>query len=142
MPPSTTSTDGPTALRGQTEDLEAIDRPRGETAAADAQLAPGRYLVVERGGDRRHLALTRQITHLGRGFAATLQLEDPGVSRRHALVVQRRGSVRILDDRSANGTWVNGRRVFDAELHDGDVIVLGRALLVYREVPAKPAQAA
>jgi pSer/pThr/pTyr-binding forkhead associated (FHA) protein len=53
--------------------------------------------------------------------------------------VQRRGGVRILDDRSANGTWVNGRRVFDAELHDGDVIVLGRALLVYRERPAQAA---
>ena len=44
--------------------------------------------------------------------------------------------MRILDDRSANGTWVNGRRVFDAELHDGDVIVMGRAVLVYRELLA------
>jgi pSer/pThr/pTyr-binding forkhead associated (FHA) protein len=134
-----TPIDGRITLRGQTEDLEAIDRPHGEGAAADAPLAPGRYLIVERCGDTRQLALTRQVTHLGRGFAATLQLEDPGVSRRHALVVQRRGSVRILDDRSANGTWVNGRRVFDAELHDGDVIVLGRALLVYRELPAQAA---
>jgi pSer/pThr/pTyr-binding forkhead associated (FHA) protein len=82
------------------------------------------------------LALTRPITHVGRGFAATLQLEDPGVSRRHAIVLQRRGVVRILDDRSANGTWLNGGRVFDAELRDGDVIVVGRVVLVYREVLA------
>jgi len=137
MPLPATPIEGRIALRGQTEDLEAIDRPRGEATAADAlSSSPGRYLIVERGGDSRRLALTRQVTHLGRGFGATLQLEDPGVSRRHALVVQRRGSVRILDDRSANGTWVNGRRVFDAELHDGDVIVLGRALLVYRELLA------
>ena len=121
---------------GQTEDVEAIDHPHADADAADAPLRPGRYLVVEQGGETRRLALTRQVTHLGRGFAATLQLEDPGVSRRHAIVVQRLGSVRILDDRSANGTWVNGRCVFDAELHDGDVIVLGRAVLVYRELLA------
>jgi pSer/pThr/pTyr-binding forkhead associated (FHA) protein len=134
--PFHTTTDRRLASPGQTEDLEAIDRPRGKTDATDAPLGPGRYLLVEQGGDTRRLALTRQVTHLGRGFAATLQLEDPGVSRRHAIVVQRRGSVRILDDRSVNGTWVNGLRVFDAELHDGDVIVVGRAVLVYRDLRA------
>lgn len=136
--PLRTSIDRRVLSPGQTEDLEAIDRPRAEAGVTDAPLAPGRHLLVAQGGDTRRFALTRQITHLGRGFAATLQLEDAGVSRRHAIVVQRRGSVRILDDRSANGTWVNGRRVFDAELHDGDVIVLGRAVLVYRELPAPP----
>jgi pSer/pThr/pTyr-binding forkhead associated (FHA) protein len=131
-----TTTHRRTGAPGQTEDIEAIDRLHDEAETGDARLAPGRYLLVEQGGGPRRLALTRQVTHLGRGFAATLQLEDPGVSRRHAIVVQRRGSVRILDDRSANGTWVNGSRVFDAELHDGDVIVLGRAVLVYRELLA------
>jgi pSer/pThr/pTyr-binding forkhead associated (FHA) protein len=124
------------AARGLTEDLEAIDRPQADADTPDASLVPGRHLLVEQGGELRRLALTRQVTHLGRGFAATLQLEDPGVSRRHAIVVQRRSGVRILDDRSANGTWVNGRRVSEAGLHDGDVVVLGRAVLVYRELPA------
>jgi pSer/pThr/pTyr-binding forkhead associated (FHA) protein len=136
MPLRAAPVDARIASRGQTEDLEALDRPRGAADGADSPLPPGRYLLVQQGGDTRRMALTRQVTHLGRGFAATLQLEDPGVSRRHALVVQRRGSVRILDDRSANGTWVNGRRVFEQELHDGDVIVMGRAVVVYRELPA------
>lgn len=120
----------------RTEALEAIDRPAADEASADAALDVGRWLLVEQGAGQRAFAITRPITHLGRGFGATLQLEDLGVSRRHAIVVQRRGRVRILDDRSANGTWVNGRRVFEAELRDGDVIVLGRAVLVYRELPA------
>jgi pSer/pThr/pTyr-binding forkhead associated (FHA) protein len=133
MTAGATPVDRRNLTRGRTEDLEAIDHPLAEAGAANVPLAPGRYLLVEQGGDVRAIALTRQITHLGRGFAATVQLEDPGVSRRHAIVVQRRGAARILDDRSANGTWVNDRRVFEAELHDGDVIVLGRAVLVYRE---------
>lgn len=128
----------------RTERLEAVDRPAGDETGGDAgALDVGRWLLVEQGAEQRAFALTRPVTHLGRGFGATLQLEDLGVSRRHAIVVQRRGGVRILDDRSANGTWVNGRRVSEAELHDGDVIVLGRAVLVYRELPgASPAQAA
>lgn len=122
-----------TAAFESTEALEAVDRP---VAASDTPAAPaesGRWLLLDQGGQQRAVALTRPITHLGRGFGATLQLEDAGVSRRHAIVVQRRGGARILDDRSANGTWVNGRRVLEAELRDGDVIVLGRAVLVYRE---------
>ncbi|MBS1869977.1 MAG: FHA domain-containing protein [Actinobacteria bacterium] len=123
----------PATRSGSTEQLEAIDRPLAEAGAPSGPLAPGRYLLVEEGGSVRAVALTRQVTHLGRGFAATLQLEDAGVSRRHAIVVQRRGGVRVLDDRSANGTWVNGRRVLEAELRDGDAIMLGRTVLVYRE---------
>ncbi len=136
MFPRATQTDRRAAARERTEALEAIDRPDGDAGAPAAPAGPGRYLVVERDGEEQHLALTRQVTHLGRGFGATLQLEDPGVSRRHAIVVQRRGCVRVLDDRSANGTWVNGQRVVEAELADGDVIVLGRVVLVYRELLA------
>ena len=43
-------------------------------------------------------------------------------------------SVRILDDRSANGTWVNGRRVAAADLRDGDVIIVGAVALTFREL--------
>jgi len=126
-----------------TEPLEAIDRPSGEHGADADAPGLGRWLLVTQGAERRTFALVHPITHLGRGFGATLQLEDLGVSRRHAIVVQRRGSVRILDDRSANGTWVNGRRIAETELRDGDVIVLGRAVLVYRELGgAPPAHAA
>jgi len=131
-----------TRARGQTEDLDALDRPAVAAGAPQPALAPGRYLLLEDGVGVRAIALTHQITHLGRGFAATVLLEDASVSRRHAIVVQRRGGVQILDDRSANGTWVNGRRVHEAELRDGDVIVLGRTQLVFRERVGSAAQAA
>ena len=75
-------------------------------------------------------------THVGRGFAVDVRLEDQSVSRRHAIVHQRPTGSRILDDRSANGTFVNGRRVTEAELRDGDVVVLGRVVLTYRDVVA------
>ena len=75
------------------------------------------------------------MTHVGRGFSADLRLEDQSVSRRHAVIVDAGDGVRILDDRSANGTFVNDHRVTDAVLHDRDAVRLGRVVLVYREVP-------
>jgi pSer/pThr/pTyr-binding forkhead associated (FHA) protein len=42
--------------------------------------------------------------------------------------------VRILDDRSTNGTLVNGRLVEAAELSDGDVLTLGSVVLTYVHV--------
>jgi pSer/pThr/pTyr-binding forkhead associated (FHA) protein len=74
------------------------------------------------------------VTHVGRGLSADLHLDEGSVSRRHAILVRRSSGARILDDRSANGTFVNGRRVTQADLHSGDVIVLGRVVLRYLEL--------
>ena len=131
----------PTLLRpttaAETERLDAL--PRMSHAARrrtipDGAAAPGRYLVVEDGGERRLLRLPAGPTHVGRGFGADLRLDDPAVSRRHAIVVSDDDGVRILDDRSANGTRVNGRCVARAVLADGDVIVVGRVALTYRDL--------
>jgi pSer/pThr/pTyr-binding forkhead associated (FHA) protein len=122
-----------------TDSLEPLERPVEQARSAPQETpAPGRHLAVEEGGGRRLLPLVHPIVHVGRGFGATIQLEDAGVSRRHAILIQRRGGVRILDDRSANGTFVNGRRISEAELHDGDVVVVGRTVLVYVEQEAAP----
>src|SRR5688500_16233316 len=92
-------------------------------------LARGRWLVY---GSRAY-GLTGDVTHVGRGVTADIRLDDHTVSARHAIVVLRADRLRILDDRSTNGTVVNGRRVNEAELHDGDVVVLGRVVLTYRD---------
>lgn len=55
-------------------------------------------------------------------------------SRRHAILLAGPSGTRILDDRSSNGTLVNGRRVQQADLSSGDEILLGRVLLRYIEV--------
>ena len=106
--------------------------PRGEVAprGGPPPLQRGRYLVY---GDEA-FALTADVTHVGRGVTADVRLDDHTVSARHAIAVLRAGRLRILDDRSTNGTVVNGRRVNEAELHDGDVVVLGRVVLTYRDV--------
>ncbi len=94
----------------------------------------GRYLSIEDGETARLLPLDRPITHIGRGLVADVRFEDSHVSRRHAIVAVRGNAVRILDDRSTGGTFVNGRPVTVAELADGDVVRVGRAVFRYAEV--------
>ena len=66
-------------------------------------------------------------TRIGRSGAADVRLDDPTVSRRHALVVLTEGGdLRALDDRSLNGLFVNGERVEWAPLSDADELEIGR----------------
>src|SRR5436190_12441975 len=51
-----------------------------------------------------------------------LPRDDPYFSRKHFLVEVNPPRCRLLDLKSRNGTWVNGRRVQAAELNDGDEI--------------------
>jgi pSer/pThr/pTyr-binding forkhead associated (FHA) protein len=116
-----------------TESIEPLRPEQAPPLSPPPPAVAGRHLILEQDGERRLLPLTRPITRIGRGFGSTIQLEDKTVSRRHAIVMQRGERVRLLDDRSSNGTFVNGRRVLEAELSDGDVVLLGRVVLVYRE---------
>jgi pSer/pThr/pTyr-binding forkhead associated (FHA) protein len=58
------------------------------------------------------------------------------VSRRHALLVRQPDGVRVLDDRSLNGVFVNGERVDARTLADGAEIVVGRYRLCFLDVVA------
>jgi hypothetical protein len=100
---------------------------------------PGRYLSIEHEDGTQLLALNRPITHIGRGLIADVRLEDATVSRRHAIVALRGEGARVLDDRSSNGTFVNGREVTVAHLSDGDVLRFGRVVFRYVEVSPRPA---
>ncbi len=91
----------------------------------------GEYLAVEAGAEVAVFRLPAGTLHIGRNPSAGLNLEDPTVSRRHALIVHDEHGTRILDDRSRNGVVVRGRRVGAATLHDGDVIELGRVRMHY-----------
>lgn len=70
--------------------------------------------------------LERGCHRVGRGVSAELRLDDPTVSRHHALIAVNPNGITIYDDRSTNGTFVNGERVDEAVLQDGDDIVVGR----------------
>jgi pSer/pThr/pTyr-binding forkhead associated (FHA) protein len=131
------------ATEGITERVDAVscldERVRRDaTPVAQVQLPkpvePGRYLEVQGPGETLLLRLERDVMRIGRGLAADLRLDENSVSRRHAVLVNDASGARVLDDRSSNGTFVNGRRVEQAALAHGDVLTLGRVVLRYLEV--------
>jgi pSer/pThr/pTyr-binding forkhead associated (FHA) protein len=99
--------------------------------------APGRYLAIEDGGEIVLFALGEregQTLRVGRSPACDIVLDDVSVSRRHAVIVHRGGRAVILDDRSLNGVFVNGERVGEAALSDGDGIAIGHVSARFHEV--------
>ncbi len=113
------------------------DRDRRRAQASMSRPAPGRYLAFEDGGEIVLFALGErdgQRLRIGRSPASDILLDDPSVSRRHAQVVHRGGRTVLLDDRSLNGLFVNGDRVGEAALSDGDAIMIGHVSLRYVEV--------
>jgi pSer/pThr/pTyr-binding forkhead associated (FHA) protein len=126
----------PTA-EGLTERVDAIaflDESTRRKAISERPSGPGRFLEVQGPGESLLIPLGAGVMHIGRGLSADLHLDEKSVSRRHAMLVQRPTGPRLLDDRSSNGTFVNGRRIVQADLHDGDVLVLGRVVLRYLEM--------
>jgi pSer/pThr/pTyr-binding forkhead associated (FHA) protein len=103
---------------------------------------PGEYLAFDDDGGLRVVPLTREWTRIGRSLAADVRFDDPTVSRRHALLVRQADGVRVLDDRSLNGVFVNGQRVDWRVVHDGDVILVGRYRLTFLVVPPSAPAAA
>src|SRR5690348_14809010 len=132
---SPTVTSSP-AAEGVTERFDPIacldERARNRAQPASPQ-QPGRYVEVQGPQQTLLIPLGREVMHIGRGHSADLRLDETSVSRRHAILVPRPRGARILDDRSSNGTFVNGRRVQQADLRNGDVLVLGRVVLRYLE---------
>ena len=104
----------------------------------DAVDEPGQYLAYRAsGGDVTAFALKREWTRIGRSLAADIRFDDPTVSRRHALIVRQPDGLRVLDDRSLNGVFVNGERVEWSTLADGDVVVIGRHHLHFFDAPTR-----
>lgn len=111
------------------------DPPRWLAQTREQLPGPGHYLVCGEEGDGiRIFAVKTGWTRIGRSVNADIRLDDPSVSRRHALIVNEPGrKARVLDDRSLNGLVLNGETVEWSRLADGDELTIGRYRLFVLE---------
>ena len=100
--------------------LEWLDEARESLVAA------GDYVAYEMAERARIVPLQEGWTRIGRSLSAHIRLDDPTVSRRHALIYRDDEGAKVLDDRSLNGVFRNGERVELSELKDGDTMTIGR----------------
>lgn len=95
--------------------------------------AEQRALLLVLSGPRlgHRLVLGDAAIDVGRGSAAGLVLDADSVSRKHARIERFGGGHKMVDLGSTNGTYVNGVRIKEQILKDGDRIGIGKALLKY-----------
>jgi len=114
--------------------FELLDH-RARSRAIPAGIAPaGHYLALRNGDQPLLIRLESTITHIGRSGACDVRFEDQRVSRDHAIIVRHGRYARILDNRSSNGTFLNGRRILAMNIRDNDVIRLGPIAMQYTEI--------
>jgi uncharacterized RDD family membrane protein YckC len=93
-----------------------------------------KLIVNPTASNRREIPLTRTtILTIGRDPSNDLVLPDAMVSRRHAVVETRGRQFFLRDCSSANGSVVNGDRVTERALKDGDLVAIGSMRLLFRE---------
>ena len=112
-------------------DSDGREREVLVAAAVDNAPAAGTYLAFRDGDDVRVVTVDADHVKIGRSLTADVRFDDPTVSRRHALLVRQDEGVRVVDDRSMNGVFVNGERVEWRVLRHGDELVIGRHRLMY-----------
>ena len=109
-----------------------------DAAAVDALPAGSALLVVQRGpGAGSRYLLDSDLSTVGRHPESDIFLDDITVSRRHVEFRRDGGAFRVHDVGSLNGTYLNGDRVDDAELQNGDEVRIGKFRLIFFASDAK-----
>ena len=81
--------------------------------------------------DGHELPLDQGVVVLGRSSGCDVVVDDPNVSRRHAEIRRLGEGYSLVDLGSTNGTEVNGQRVGETSLMNGDVIGVGTTRLTF-----------
>ncbi len=109
-----------------------------DAAAVDALPAGSALLVVQRGpGSGSRYLLDTDLSTVGRHPESDIFLDDITVSRRHVEFRRDTSTFRVHDVGSLNGTYLNGDRVDDVELQNGDEVRIGKFRLIFFASDAK-----
>jgi DNA-directed RNA polymerase subunit M/transcription elongation factor TFIIS len=96
-----------------------MDIKSGKKKGEKFQLSKGRVIIGRAGSD--------------------LVLEDPGISRKHASIeTWSRDQMFIRDLASTNGTFLNGSRITQTRVKDGDAIQVGNVKLIFHVLETEP----
>ncbi|UUT35190.1 FHA domain-containing protein [Microbacterium elymi] len=126
---------------GHDSDLSFVpfgsDLSSAELDAIEALPAGSALLIVRSGptAGARYL-LDNDVMTVGRHPEADIFFDDVTVSRRHAEITRERRRFEIVDQRSLNGTYVNGERVDRSELVNGAEVRIGKFRLNFFVSPA------
>ncbi|MEJ2485075.1 MAG: FHA domain-containing protein [Anaerolineales bacterium] len=85
------------------------------------------YLIL----NAQAFPILKELTTIGRKLDNDLVIQDVLVSRHHAEIVQRDGAYFIRDKNSTGGTYLNNKRITEAQLFSNDLILLANTPLMF-----------
>jgi pSer/pThr/pTyr-binding forkhead associated (FHA) protein len=91
------------------------------------------YIIIREGKEPgRTYELRKDRLSIGRSRESDIFLEDLAVSRLHASIYRDdSGSYILRDENSANGTSVNGQRISEHRLNEGDEVQVGQTTMTF-----------
>jgi membrane fusion protein (multidrug efflux system) len=94
------------------------------------------FLVIRRGKKAQNFKIAPGVDYIiGRSPEADVQLNDKKSSLRHAQISSRGGAFFLRDLGSSNGTFVNGQRIEEAEVRNGDTFTVGATPITISSEP-------
>ena len=116
--------DAPRGLYDRLRYVADIVRDAGKVASETLLLyraCDGKVCAVPIGGE----------LSVGRDLPSSHVINDAKLSRRHWCIFKRGERAILCDLKSRNGTYVNGERIKERELRDGDIIEAGSQVFVF-----------
>jgi uncharacterized protein DUF4388/FHA domain-containing protein len=120
------------ARKDEADDTKEIVNPHAQAYLADASKVTISRLVLVKDGVETSFPLVRDSYALGRHRNNDIVITDPKASSFHARIDRSPEGFVLVDLKSRNGCWLNGKRVETARLKTGDELRVGMARLVYR----------
>jgi len=119
----------------------ALTLPTADTSKTELQImvpeTPAEAVIPERAyfivNGKEAVYLKKSIIKIGRRSTSDIQIEDPMVSRDHLQLRAKQGRYLLFDLSSTGGTFVNNQAVKTATLKPGDVVRIGKTLLIYNQ---------
>ena len=107
-------------------------------------LLMSRKLLIIQPDQFMEVQFDQQIT-IGRDMYNSLCLQDPEISRSHAIIFEQNGEIILKDLKSRNGCYVRGRKTNEAVVHSGDEMIMGGTVILFDppdtlEIPAALSQ--
>ncbi|MFA6957888.1 MAG: FHA domain-containing protein [Thermoanaerobaculia bacterium] len=110
-------------LPAVTHETEAMPRGRAPETRGPSL---GCFLIVSGSRKGERILLSGPVLVIGReARSSDVVFDHPKVSRLHAEIAEDVDGIALTDRGSANGTWVNGRKIERRILKDGDIIYFG-----------------
>ncbi|MCK5113181.1 MAG: FHA domain-containing protein [Phycisphaerae bacterium] len=89
-------------------------------------------------GHKKTIEMKKAVMTVGRGNSCDIRIPVESCSREHCNIVKDSNALKIVDNGSSNGTFVNNIQVSESELHAGDRITIGPIVLTV-QIDGQPA---